>query len=653
MTGHFESPANNNQRLRGYISLSQPGKIGEMVLENRLIMAAMGNALADDKGHATEAMLEYYRARAGGGAGMVITQFASISTDDILPYNLSLADDSCISGISRLIQIIHESGAKACVQLMHPGMLFLLFKTLPSGITIKVPSLTPGLPADRPFQVLSTEDIEKYIVQFTEALSRAIAAGADAVELHACHGCLLSTFLSPAVNRRTDLYGGNAENRARFVQQVIDALRRKAGPRFPLIARINGSDDVHGGVTRVEVIQQAGILSRAGASAISISSGMEYWSTLMAPSYLTPPGVMIPVAGEVKDSAQVPVIVSGKIDPDLAEQSVRDGKSDFIALGRPLLADPELPHKMFRGNSEEISSCLYCNNCMRTSWRSCTVNPFLYRETASGLSKTSSPKKVMVIGGGPAGMEAAVLCRMRGHTVSLFEKEAALGGQWNVACAIPGKQGYASLVRDLEYRLKTLQVPVTLNTMVSGQMAADMKPDIAIIATGAAPAGLDLAGADDTNCVQANDIITGKAVAGDRMVVIGGNMVALEVAVSQAQQGKKVSMVSHGALGGRKGPDDMITFRGLLRIISSLYIPLYLHSEVLEIYCGSLLIRFEREILSLPADTVVLATGVRPVDGLVSELKGLVPEIYPIGDCVVPGNAAQATYSALRLALRL
>ena len=336
---------------QSYTALGQPGMIGEMTIKNRLIMAAMGNALADDKGNVTEAMLEYYRVRARGGVGMVISQFVSVSSDGMMPYNLSLCDDKYTAGLSRLIQVIHQSGAKACIQLMHPGMLFLLFKTIPQGIVIKVPSMVPEMPADKPFQVLTLEEIEQYINQFGEALSRAIGAGADAVEVHACHGCLLSTFLSPAVNRRTDSYGGNVENRTRFARQIIETLRRRAGPEFPLIIRINGNDDVAGGVTREEVIRQAQILSQAGADAISISSGMEYWSTLMSPSYLTPSGIMIPVAEAVKNNIHVPVIVSGKIEPELAEQAVKGGKTDFIALGRPLLAEPELPNKLFKGDS--------------------------------------------------------------------------------------------------------------------------------------------------------------------------------------------------------------------------------------------------------------------------------------------------------------
>jgi NADPH-dependent 2,4-dienoyl-CoA reductase/sulfur reductase-like enzyme len=406
-------------------------------------------------------------------------------------------------------------------------------------------------------------------------------------------------------------------------------------------------------VTPEEVIQQAQILSRAGADAVSLSSGMEYWSTLMAPSYLTQPGIIVPVAAEVKKNIPVPVIAAGKINPDLAEQTVKDGKADFIALGRPLLADPELPHKLFQTNPEGINSCLYCNNCIRTSWRSCTVNPFLYREAGLNLSRTSSPKKILVVGGGPAGLEAAVLCRLKGHEVSLYEKEPVLGGQWRVACAVPGKEGYASLINKLESKLKQLQVPVNMNSRVTRELVSEIKPDIAIIATGANPVGLNIPGINGTNCVQANDVIIGRATAENRAVVVGGSMVALEAAVFLAEKSRKVALVSHSMLGGRKGPDDMITFRGLLRRMAALSVPMYLNSELLEISGEALVIRFEQEILALPADTIVLAVGVKPVDCLVGELKGLAPEIYPIGDCVMPGNAAQATYSAARLALKL
>jgi 2,4-dienoyl-CoA reductase-like NADH-dependent reductase (Old Yellow Enzyme family)/thioredoxin reductase len=643
----------NIEENRSFSSLFQAGSIGSLHLDNRIIMAAMGNALADNDGNVTEAMLDYYKARARGGVGMVITQFVSVSRDDIMPGNPVLYNDSFIGSLSRLVKVIHEQGAKACVQIMHPGMLFLLLKSTPQNMTIKVPSITPMMGKERPYQVLGVDDIEKYIQDFVEASGRVKEAGADAVELHACHGCLLSTFLSPATNRRNDAYGGNIENRARFVRLIIEQIKIKVGKEFPLSVRINGCDDIEGGITPAEVVQQACILKAAGADAVSISSGMEFWSTLMAPSYLTQEGVILPVAAEVKKATDLPVIVSGKISPELAEKTIGSGQADFVAWGRPLLADPELPHKLSQGNFGNISRCIYCNNCLRTSWRSCTVNPFLYRESLSSMSPSISPRKIMVIGGGLAGMEAAVLCKMRGHTVSLFEKESDLGGQWGVACCVPGKEGYAAVVNSLKHSLSQLQVPVILDYEVTRDKVLALKPDVVIIATGAVPAGLALPGASLPNIFQANDVLKGKVNPGGKIVVIGGSMVAVETAVSLAEKGQEIALVSHSGLGGRKGPDDLITFRGLMRHMVHLRIPLYLNAVLIEFTGNSLILNLGGEVISLPVDTLILAVGVQPVDNLIGELKGIVPEIFPIGDCVMPGNAAQATYSAARVALKL
>jgi 2,4-dienoyl-CoA reductase-like NADH-dependent reductase (Old Yellow Enzyme family)/thioredoxin reductase len=633
--------------------LFQPGKIGPLHLKNRIIMAAMGNALSDDKGNVTDAMIEYYRARARGGVSMVITQFASISEDALMPYNLSIYDDKFIEGFKKLVRAIHEQGAKVCLQLMHPGMLFLLLKAIPAGISIRVPSLTPRMSKDKPFQTLDIDDIERYISKFVSASERVREAGADAVEIHACHGCLLTSFLSPALNQRTDRYGGDVNNRTRFVRQVVERIRERLGPEFPLLVRINGCDDIEGGVTPGDVVREAAILSSAGASAISISSGIEFWSTLMAPSYLTPEGVIIPVAEQVKKAVRIPVIASGKISPLLAEKILSEAKIDFVAMGRPLLAEPEFPDKLSHKGLSGVSSCLYCNNCLRTSWNSCTVNPFLYRESTSALHPATTPKKIMVIGGGLAGLQAAVILKRRGHQVTLYEKEAELGGQWRIASALPGKTGYFSAINFLKNTLDSLQVPIMLNRCISKELVKEIHPDIAIIATGAIPAKLEIPGARSANIIQANDLIIHKTEANGKIVVIGGSMVGLEVAVWLAEEGKEVTLVSHSALGGRKGPDDMITFRGLLRRIAQLRVPLYLNVNILEISGNNLMISLGEEVLPIPADTIVLAVGAKADDSLAGELKGIVPEIYLIGDCIMPGNGGQATYSAARLALKL
>ena len=636
-----------------FAALFEPASIGSLRLKNRLIMGAMGNSLADNDGCVTQAMLDYYRARAAGGVGLVVTQFASINSEDMMPYSLGIYDDRFLPGIRQLVDTIHEEGSQACIQLMHPGMLLLLLRSIPGDMTIKVPSITARMEEGRPFEQVTEADIDHYVSRFVEAACRVREAGADAVELHACHGCLVSTFLSPATNHRTDRYGGGVANRTRFARRITEGMRRALGAEFPIIVRMNGNDDVQGGITAAEAAEQAAILETAGADATSVSSGLEYWSTLMAPSFAAPDGVNLPVASQIKQAVQVPVITAGKITPELAEQAVSEKRVDFIALGRPLLADPELPRKLGEDRPEDIWRCLYCSNCLRSTWRSCTVNPFLYRESMLPLEPTRAPRRIMVAGGGLAGMQASRLLAERGHQVSLYEKGDRLGGQWNTASKLPGKRGFASLTDHLKRSLEGHGVKVMMNTEVTRKKVLEARPDTVVVATGAVPVGLSIPVADQANVVQANDVLAGEVEPDQRVVVIGGRSLGMETAVFLAERGRSVILVSRSGLGGKRGPDEKIAHRALLRRIIELGIPTHTSTPVLEIAEDSVVVRAAGEIVALPADTVVLAVGVVPVDGLARELEGTVAEIHMIGDCLQPGNAAQAVFAAARLAVEL
>ena len=640
--------------MSSFSSLYQPGNMGTLKLKNRLIMAAMGVPLAEPEGGITDKMIAFYRARAEGGVGLITTSFASISPDATFPLTLAIHDDRFIPGFRKLADAIHEAGAKLCVQLMHPGLLLLFLGWVAEGVSVKVPSITPWLKKDVPYHELTEADIDRYVELFAEAARRVKESGADAVELHASNGCLVSTFLSPVTNRRTDGYGGNVENRARFARRIVERIKEGVGPDFPLIVRINMYDDMEGGVAPDEVLRQAKLIESAGADAINISSGLEYWTTSTIPCYLFPEGPMLPMADKVRKAVRIPVIAAGKISMELADQLLAEGKADFIAWGRPLLADPELPNKVRQERSDDVWQCIYCNNCLNIDLElypgACSVNPFVYREDLGFPRRTESAKKVMVVGGGLAGMRIALLLAQRGHKVSLFERNNQLGGQWKTACATLAKKDYASLAEHLERSLHEHGVSVTTGVEVTKEKVLREKPDVAVVATGAVPVGLNVPGATAENVVQGHDVIAGRAVVKGKAVVVGGRFIGMEVAISLAEQGKQVSLVTQAGLGQNGIKLEPMTYKALARKLIELRIPLYLNSRVIEITDKAVMMTLGDDIFSLAADTVILAVGMRPENRLAQELEGLLPKVYTLGDCVKPKDAAAVAVQAGQLA---
>lgn len=641
--------------MNKYPTLFSQGSIGKLKLKNRLVMNAMGTVLTDGTGNPSQRMLDYYRARAAGGIGLVTTQCAGVSKDGSPGWELGIYNDAFIPGIKSVVDTIHQAGSKASIQLMHNGLLITFSGFVPEGMIIKVPSITPWLNPAWKYAEITEEEIERYIDDFAQAARRAKEAGADAVELHACHGCLVSTFMSPITNRRTDKYGGSKENRLRFAKRIVEQINKATGKAFPLIVKINATDDLEGGISMEEVLYQARELEKAGANAISVSSSLEFWCASSIPCYAYPDGVMLALAEKVKKAVKVPVIVAGKIDAALGEKTLKAGKADFIAMGRPILADPELPDKLRAGKLDDICPCVYCNNCVKTDPGAgpCSVNPFLFREAKLPFPKADKAKTIMVVGGGIAGMEAAILMSQRGHKVSLHEKGTSMGGQWTIAANVPGKERFNDFTAYLERSLKKSGVKVKMKSEIKKEDIIGSRPDAVVIATGAVPCTLPIKGADGKNVVQALDVITGKAKVKGKCVVIGGRFIGLEVALLLAEQGKDVTIVTKAMLGENGSKLERMTYRTLARKLIDLRMPMFVNTSVIEISDKAVTMNWGGEIFSIPADTVILAVGAKSVNNLVQEIEGLVPEIHVIGDAANPSDAAAAVSSAAKLAAKI
>jgi 2,4-dienoyl-CoA reductase-like NADH-dependent reductase (Old Yellow Enzyme family)/thioredoxin reductase len=623
-----------------------------MELKNRWVMAPMAVLAADREGYPTRMMIDYYNERAKGGVGMIIVGAHWILRKYAFPYRACLGDDSYIPKQKELVDAIHAHGCKTSVQLHHLGVsasAYLSILDNPEAYDLVGASAVPFIPTGAVPRELSAAEIADFVEAYGEAARRAKAAGYDSVEVHGAHGYLISQFLSPTSNKRTDGYGGTVEKRARFACEVIARVREKVGPDFPILMKVNAEDGVAYGKKLEETLEQAPMFVEAGVDALDVSVGI---SGIVSPiPIIDPPSYRIGLAQAVKQVVDVPIIAVGRLnDPPLAEQVVTEGKADLIAIGRALLADPAFPNKVKEGRLADIVQCLCCNNCTEryrgkdeSRGVRCTVNPCLLRESAFVFLPTETPKEVLVVGGGVGGMTAAKVVAQRGHRTTLVERTGQLGGQWNIAAHQEFKEQYASLVERLTRELEASGTKVMLNQEVTPQMVAEMKPDAVVLATGATPIKLDVPGIDGPNVVHAYDVLEGRVTVGDRVVVVGGRLVGMETSLSLARQGRRVSIVTLKRLGENGKPMNVNIYLKLRDSLLDADVRLFPHSAVSEIKEDGVSIIHDNEILFLKADTVVMAVGAKPVETLSEKIREIVPEVHMIGDCVEVRKIIDAT----------
>lgn len=637
-------------------TLFSPITIGTMEIANRIAMAPMATDFAEGDGTVSRRMIDYYEARARGGAGLIILEVCTIDgMSPYIPRTLGIWDDSFVPGLRQLVDALHAHGARVIPQIAHPGPESL--GPLFTGTEAVGPSagIVNNLTRMK-CRGLSAEELPGIIGQFGQAARRAREAGFDGIELHAAHSYMLAgSFLSALRNRRVDGYGGDMEGRLRFVREVISAMKEEAGDDFPVTMRISAEEQVPGGREIRETEYMASVLAADGVSAFHVSSGVyPDLSWRVIPPTGTPFGLNVEGAARIRKAAGVPVMVVGRIvDPGMAGDIVRRGDADMVVLGRSLIADPAWPRKAAAGAREDIAPCIGCGlGCVRNRERggdmTCIVNPAVGREAEMAIRPAARKKKVVVAGAGPAGLEAARVAALAGHDVSLYEKGPVAGGQFNLAAVPPGKQELCKVIRYLSLQAEKAGARISYNAPVTAALLAREKPDALVIATGAGPRRLPVPGADGGNVFTAHEVLAGTADIGPgRALVIGGGMVGCELASFIANTGDNITIGRTEAtvveMTDAVATDMFSEGRELLmeklrrrevRIITS--------AAVKEITADGAVVALtggEETITGM--DYIILATGAEPVNGLADEAAG-VPEVHVIGDAREPRQVLDA-----------
>lgn len=634
--------------------LFAPIKIGKMELKNRIVMPAMVVGLgANDM--ITDRFKAFYTERARGGVGLIVVGLATATySGSFPPGSIGIYKDEFIPSLCDFTKLMHECGVKVAIQIS--ALMFLarddgsLELVGPSDI-----SVDRHRSASKP-RALSINEIRQIVKAYGEAARRAKEAGFDAVEINAIAGTsLASYFLSAHTNKRTDGYGGNIENRARFLLECIESVKQEVGKDYPLLCRVSGADFMEGGNALEDTKIVAPMIERAGIHAINVSTG---WHESPVPfiQMSVPRANWLYLAEEVKKVVNIPVIGGTRIpDPRLAEQILLDSRADLVYIARALIADPEWPNKAKEGRLDEIRPCTACCTCFDAAIEhgsiTCSVNARAGREAEYSIEPTGEPKKVFIVGGGPAGMEAARVAAMRGHHVTLTDSKSQLGGQLLLAVLPPHKEELGNLTRYLVGQMDKLGVKVRLEDEVDAKIVEKAKPDVVIIATGATPIKPDIPGAKGENVVKAIDVLTGQKEVGENVLIVGGGMVGCETAEFLAEKGKRVTILE---MLGRIGADIERTNRWVIMgRLRSLGIRMERNAKVEEIIEKGVRVNRDGSIEFFEGDSAVLAVGMEPNRKLAQELEGKVRMLHVVGDSAKPGKIAQAIESGLRVARAL
>jgi 2,4-dienoyl-CoA reductase-like NADH-dependent reductase (Old Yellow Enzyme family)/thioredoxin reductase len=639
--------------------LFSPFRIGGLALRNRIAMSAMGGGLGGSDGRPNLRLIDYLAERARGGVALVIVEATSVLPDlRYTPRQPSLATDEHALAWRPLAEAIHAAGAKLAVQLHHPGKAAIGWTRGP----IVAPSPIPWRTTGRVPRELAPEEIAAIVAAFGQAARRARAAGCDAVEIHAGHGYLFEQFLSPYANRRSDGYGGPLLNRARPLLDTVAAIKTAAGDDFPLLVRLSAASYVDGGVILEETLELARWLETAGVDALRISGGShDQRLPVMIPPVGVPRGLFWAHSARVKQVVGIPVDAVGRInDPYLAESILARGDADFISLGRPLLADPHFARKAAAGQSDDIRRCIACNQgCIdrvldpRFKEMTCLVNPAAGREAPELVAPARLPRRVVVVGAGPGGLQAAITLAERGHRVTLLERAARVGGEFALAHLPPGKEDFRWAIVHWERRLGQVPIEVVLGRAATAADVLAYQPDAVILATGAERQVPALDGAPEgPPCLALTAALAEGADLGPAVVVVGAAWAGAEAAELWASSGRQVTIVESSA--GVAGAMSPVTRRWFTRQrLAEAGVRVFANARPLRRLPDGLLIATPDGEQAVVATSIVFEGPRIPRDGLFAALRAAVREVYLIGDCAEPRTAFEAIREGFEIARRL
>lgn len=683
--------------------LLSPGQIGSMQLRNRVVLAAMGSNFAEASGHCSERLISYYEARARGGAGLLVleTSAACFPSGSTMPNTVAFSADEFLPGLTELAQRVHQHGASIVAQLNHGGKMAQ--EDTAAGRPIPLPSLMKPSPSDM-FHVLTRQEVSHFIkaagpdgkgpqyyemteadiadvVQgFASAAARAQRAGFDGVEIHAGHGYMLASFLSPYTNRRTDRYGGSRENRARFLTEVITATREATGGGFPVLVRLDAREyRIEGGITPADCVTTAQLCEQAGADAIDVSAygNVAHAIAFTEAPLVHEPGGFVDFAMQVKRAVNIPVIGVGRIEPEVAEKHLAAGDFDFLAMGRKLLADPDLPNKLAGQDPAAVRPCIYCYICVSQIFINqammCAVNSEMGREWEQEqdvIASTRGARRVLVVGGGPGGMEAARLLASQGHQVTLWEGSKDLGGTARIAAL--AYQPNERLIDYLAAEVRRLPIDLHMGKRADADAIRKQQADHVILATGALRRAPDIPGKELRHVFDGEQLRgvlfgTDKQAAAklsvfarlairvgrltgalrsisllrfasrywmpiaDEVVIIGGGLVGLELAEYLVERKRKVTVLEPGpALGAELA---IVRRARVLHLLREHGTTIHKNAPVHQITAQAVVCELDGETHSIPAKQVIIALGAEADDSLASQLAGTEAEVHRIGDC--------------------